>query len=196
MPDLGLARSRLHFGPKNWLFLAAAAVALAVMAAARDTFGGMARSKVPVIPMPRRCEAFKASDYPSDVLLDETQASQLARFLTVNAYTTGTLERSNGSLGATIRVRDIGSSGMAALVSVSSPNPGTAASLGEGIANRLNNVVKAAEQARECVEARQKSQFPKALDAARKALVIEPNLPAAQMCVATVYEAQHMPLDR
>src|SRR5438874_1491463 len=218
MPDLGLARSRLHFGPKNWLFLAAAAVALAlgyrllvlplmaktptdsamsvaVMDAARDKLGGMARSKVQVIPKPKLCEALKASDYPCDVLLDETQASQLARFLTVNAYTTGTLERSNGSLGATIRVRDIGSSGMAALVSVSSPNPGTAASLGEGIANRLNNVVKAAEQARECVEARQKSQFPKALDAARKALVIEPNLPAAQMCVATVYEAQHMPLD-
>ena len=171
------------------------AMSVAVMDAARDKLGGMARSKVQVIPKPKLCEALKASDYPCDVLLDETQASQLARFLTVNAYTTGTLERSNGALGATIRVRDIGSSGMAALVSVSSPNPGTAASLGEGIANRLNNVVKAAEQARECVEARQKSQFPKALDAARKALVIEPNLPAAQMCVATVYEAQHMPLD-
>ncbi|PYO73413.1 MAG: hypothetical protein DMD67_15695 [Gemmatimonadetes bacterium] len=154
------------------------AMSVAVMDAARDKLGGMARSKVQVIPKPKLCEALKASDYPCDVLLDETQASQLARFLTVNAYTTGTLERSNGSLGATIRVRDIGSSGMAALVSVSSPNPGTAASLGEGIANRLNNVVKAAEQARECVEARQKSQFPKALDG-----------------VATVYEAQHMPLD-
>ena len=171
------------------------AMSVAVMDAAREKLGGMARSKVQVIPKPKLCEALKASDYPCDVLLDETQASQLARFLTVNAYTTGTIERSNGSLGANIRVRDIGSSGMAALLSVSSANPATAASLGEGIANRLNNVVKAAEQARECVDARQKSQFPKALDAARKALVIEPALPAAHMCVATVYEAQHMPLD-
>ncbi len=29
MPDLGVARSRLHFGPKNWLCLSAAGVALA-----------------------------------------------------------------------------------------------------------------------------------------------------------------------
>jgi len=171
------------------------AMSVAVMDAAREKLGQMARSKVQVIPKPKLCEALKASDYPCDVLLDETQANQLARFLTVNAYTTGTLERSNGSLGSSIRVRDIGSSGLAALLSVTSPNPGTAASLGEGIANRLNNIVKAAEQARECVEARQKSQFPKALDAARKALAIEPNLPAAHMCMSTVYEAQHMPVD-
>ena len=29
MPDQMLARSRLHFGPRNWLFLTAAAVSLA-----------------------------------------------------------------------------------------------------------------------------------------------------------------------
>ena len=29
MPDQMLARSRLHFGPRNWLFLAAAALSLA-----------------------------------------------------------------------------------------------------------------------------------------------------------------------
>src|SRR2546430_2404729 len=63
------------------------------------------------------------------------------------------------------------------------------------LAQRLNNVVRAAEQARECEEQRKKSQFSKAVDAARKALAIEPNLPAAHICIATVYEAQHMPLD-
>jgi hypothetical protein len=30
MPDQRMARSRLHFGPTNWLFLAAAVAALAV----------------------------------------------------------------------------------------------------------------------------------------------------------------------
>src|SRR5207247_1390736 len=76
-----------------------------------------------------------------------------------------------------------------------SSNPGTAPSVGEAIAQRLNNVVRAADQARECEEQRKKSQFSKAVDAARKALAIEPNLPAAHICIATVYEAQHMPLD-
>ena len=170
------------------------ALTIAVMDAAREKLGSMARSRVQVIPKPKLCEALKASDYPCDVLLDETQANQLARFLSVNAYNTGTVERSGGSLLARVRIRDIGSSGMAVLFSVSS-NPGTALALGEAIAQRANTVVRAAEQARECNDARQKSQFSKALDAARKALSIEPNLTAAHLCVATVYEAQHLPLD-
>ena len=171
------------------------AFSIAVMDVAREKLGQMARYKVQVIPKPKLCEALKASDYACDVLLDETQANQLGRFLSVNAYTTGTLERSGGTITTTVRVRDIGSSGLAALFSVSVSNPGTAASVGEAIAQRLNSLIRAAEQARECDEQRKKSQFPKALDAARKALATEPNLPAAHICVATVYEAQHMPLD-
>ena len=171
------------------------ALSIAVMDVGREKLGGMARYKVQVIPKPKLCEALKASDYPCDVLLDETQANQLARFLNVNAYTTGTLERNGSTISATIRVRDIGSSGLAALFSVSSGNPGTAAAVGEQIAQRLNTIVRAGEQARECNEQRSKSQFARALDAARKALAIEPNLPAAQFCIATVYEAQHMGVD-
>ena len=171
------------------------AFSIAVTDVAREKLAGMARYKVQVIPKPKLCEALKASDYPCDVLLDETQANQLGRFLSVNAYTIGTLDRSGGTITATIRVRDIGSSGMAALFTLSSSNPGTAASVGEAIAQRLNTVVRAGEQARECEEQRKKSQFSKALDAARKAMAIEPNLPAAHICIATAYEAQHMPLD-
>ncbi len=182
----------LPLAPKSG---ADSAFSIAVTDVAREKLAGMARYKVQVIAKPKLCEALKASDYPCDVLLDETQANQLGRFLSVNAYTIGTLERSGGTITATIRVRDIGSSGMAALFTLSSSNPGTAASVGEAIAQRLNNVVRAAEQARECEEQRKKSQFSKAVDAARKALAIEPNLPAAHICIATVYEAQHMPLD-
>src|SRR4029077_3200664 len=76
------------------------AMSVAVMDAAREKLGGVARSQVQVLPTPKLCEALKASDYPCDVLLDETQASQLARFLTVNAYTPRTIERRSGSLAA------------------------------------------------------------------------------------------------
>jgi len=165
------------------------------MDAARERLAGLARYKVTVVAKPKLCEALKASDFACDVLLDESQALLLARFMNANAYTTGTLDRSGGSLVASIRVRDIGSSGYAALFSVTSGNPGTPAALGEAIAQRLNSVVRAGEQARECNDQRQKSQFNKALDAARKALTIEPNLAAAHICMATVYEAQRMPLD-
>lgn len=172
------------------------AASIAVMDAARDKLAQLARYKVMVVSKAKLCEALKASDFACDVLLDESQANQLARFLTVNAYTTGTLERSGSAITAHVRVRDIGSSGLAALFSVSSSaNPGTAASLGEAIAQRLNTLVRAAEQARECNDQRQKSQFAKALDAARKALALEPNLTAAHLCIATVYEAERMPPD-
>ncbi len=171
------------------------ALSIAVMDAAREKLGGLARYKVQVIPKPKLCEALKASDYACDVLLDETQANQLARFLTVNGYTTGTLERSGATLSAALRVHDIGSSGLAALFTVSAGPPATAATLGEAIAQRLNTVIRAAEQARECNEQRQKSQFSRALDAARKALSIEPNLTAANLCIESVYEAERMPID-
>ncbi len=170
-------------------------LSIAIMDAARERLAGLARYKVTVVAKPKLCEALKASDFACDVLLDESQALLLARFMNANAYTTGTLDRSGGSLVASIRVRDIGSSGYAALFSVTSGNPGTPAALGEAIAQRLNSVVRAGEQARECNDQRQKSQFNKALDAARKALTIEPNLAAAHICMATVYEAQRMPLD-
>jgi predicted Zn-dependent protease len=171
------------------------ATSIAVMDVAREKLGQMARYKVMVVPKAKLCEALKASDFGCDVLLDESQANLLARFLTVNAYTTGTFERNGTTLTAQVRVRDIGSSGLAALFAASSGNPGTPAALGEAIAQRLNTLVRAAEQARECNDQRQKSQFSKALDAARKALATEPNLTAAHLCIATVYEAQRMPPD-
>jgi tetratricopeptide (TPR) repeat protein len=171
------------------------ATSIAVMDVARERLGQLARYRVMVVPKTKLCEALKASDFPCDVLLDESSANNLARFLTVNAYTTGTFERSGATLTAHVRVRDIGSSGLAALFSVSSANPATAASLGEALAQRMNIIVRAGEQARECTDQRQKSQFAKALDAARKALAIEPNLTAAHLCVATVYEAQRMTPD-
>jgi tetratricopeptide (TPR) repeat protein len=171
------------------------ALSVAVMDAARERLGQVAKYKVMVVPKAKLCEALKASDFACDVLLDDAQALLLARFLNVNAYSTGRLERSAGVLTAAIRVRDIGGSGYASLFSVSGGNPAAVPALGDMIAQRLNTIVRAGEQARECNSLRQKSQFNKALDAARKALATEANLPAAHMCVATVYEAQRMPLD-
>jgi tetratricopeptide (TPR) repeat protein len=72
---------------------------------------------------------------------------------------------------------------------------GTPQAVGDTLAQRLNSLVRAAEAARDCQDKRQKLAFPSALDAARKALQIEPNLPAAHLCVALVYEAQRLPLD-
>src|SRR5207249_10523585 len=100
------------------------AVSIAIMDVAREKLGGLARYKVMVASKPKPCDALKASDFACDVLLDESQALLLARFLNVNAYTTGALERSGGSPVASPRVRGIGSSGNPAPLPVTNGNPG------------------------------------------------------------------------
>jgi tetratricopeptide (TPR) repeat protein len=180
--------------PLNVKSPAESAASIATSDAARTRLEQLAKYKVQVIPKTKYCEALRASDFACDVLLDETQAKLLASFLNVNAYTTGTLDHSGG-LTAHMRVRDIGSSGYGSLFTVSSGNPATPAALGEAIAQKLSAIVRAGEHVRECTDARSKSQFQKALDAARKALAIEPTLPGAYFCIATVYEAQRMSVD-
>ncbi len=170
-------------------------VSIQLMDVTRDKLAQLARYKVLVVPKPKLCEALKASDFQCDVLLDASQSVLLARFLNVNAYTVGALDRAGGALTARVRMVDIGSSGYASVVSVSGGNPGTVPALGEALAQRLNTVVRAGELARECNDRRQKGQLPQALESARKALAIEPNLTAAHLCVETIFEAQRAPVD-
>ena len=168
-------------------------ISIQVMDAARERLTAMARYKVLVVPKPKLCEALGASGYPCDVLMQDGEANQLARFLQVNAYNTGWLQRSGAKVNATVRMHENGGSGMDALFQVSAS--GTPQAVGDTLAQRLNSLVRAAEAARDCQDKRQKLALPAALDAARKALQIEANLPAAHLCVALVYEAQRMPLD-
>jgi tetratricopeptide (TPR) repeat protein len=164
-----------------------------VMDAARDRLIALARYKVLVVPKSKLCEALQASGYQCDALLQDGEAGQLARFLTVNAYNTGWLQRSGAKVNATVRMHENGGSGMASLIEVSAS--GTPQAVGDTLAQRLNNIIRAAEGARDCQDKRSKGALPAALDAARKATAIEPNLPAAHLCIAVVYEAQRMPLD-
>jgi tetratricopeptide (TPR) repeat protein len=171
------------------------AMSVAVMDVARDKLSGLSRYQLYVVPKAKLCEAFKSYGFPCDVLLDESQARQLAQALNVEAYTTGTLARAGGALTAHVRLRDIGGSGLAALFTTTATTSATAAALGDAVAQRITTIARAAEHARACTDARQKGQFAKALDEARKAFAIEPNLTAAHLCVGTVYEAQRFPPD-
>jgi tetratricopeptide (TPR) repeat protein len=173
---------------------------------ARERVDKLARSKVIVIPKQKICEALGASGFPCDGLIDDQQARQLARFLDADAYSVGTLTRDGAALAARIRVLDIGGSGFAFAFMArdtdavaTGGNGGSAGrgadALGEAIAQRLATVIRAGERARECDQLRQRGDWSRALEAARKALEIEPALPAAHLCTATVYEAQRLPPD-
>ena len=168
---------------------------IAVSDAARLRIENLAHSRVYVVPKDKLCEALKVSGFTCDILLDPTSARLLARFLSVQAYTTGQLERAGGRLTARVRVVDLGSSGYSSLFAVADSAGSAPASLGDAIAQRLNTVIRAGDDARECGERRQKSDLNGALDAAHKALALEPDLPAAHLCVETIYEARRMPAD-
>ena len=166
---------------------------IAVADAVRDRITQLAKYKVLVITKVKLCEALTASGFPCDVLLDDQQARQLGRFLSVSAYLTGSFVRRDATLTANVRVIDIASSGMAGSFTVT--NPGTTLAFGEAIAQRLNTLVRASEQVRECTASRQRTQFARALSSAQKALAIDPTSAGAHLCIATVYEAQRMPVD-
>src|SRR5439155_12665177 len=55
--------------------------------------------------------------------------------------------------------------------------------------------VRVSEQVRTCYDDRRKGQFARARADAQKALTLDPNSTSAWLCVATVYEAQRMPVD-
>lgn len=167
------------------------AFSIATMDAARARLVQLARYKALVVPKDKICDALKQSGFPCDGLMSDVQAGQLARALGINSYTTGQLTRSSTQLTARIRVIS-GSSGFAASFTLSGATPPV---LGEAIAQRMFAIIRAAEYARNCNEQRSRNQLDRALAEARKAFTIEPNLAAANLCMATVFEVQHAPPD-
>jgi hypothetical protein len=167
------------------------ATSIAVTDAARERLNSLARYKVLLVSKSKMCEALAASGFPCDGLMDARQAEQLARFLSVNSWTLGALSHNSSTLTAQIHVVS-GGSGFSSTFTVTGGPNGSPQPLSEAIAQRFNSIIRAAEFARTCTEQRARSNFQKALEEARRGLAIEPSLPALQLCVASVYEAERL----
>jgi len=171
------------------------ATSIALADAVRDRVNALVKSKVMVVPKAKLCEALSQSGFPCNGLLDDQQAKQLARFLQVHAYITGTFAKNGANLTADVQMIDIGSSGISGRFTATNGNPGTAEALAETIAQKIATTVRVSEQVRTCYDDRRKGQFARARADAQKALTIDPTSTSAWLCVATVYEAQRMPVD-
>ena len=171
------------------------AASIALADAVRDRVTALAKNRVMVVPKAKLCEALKASGFPCDGLLDDQQARQLARFLQVHAYLTGSFGKDGPTLKADAQLIDIASSGMTGSFTVSDANPGTTAALADLIAQRVASIVRISEPIRNCNDERKKGQFARARNEANKALAVDPNSTGAHLCIATIYEAQRMPID-
>jgi len=179
-------------------FMAASAdsaMSIALADAVRDRVNALVKNKVLVVPKAKLCEALSQSGFPCNGLLDDQQAKQLARFLQVHAYVTGTFAKSGSNLTADVQMIDIASSGISGRFTATNGNPGTAAALAETIAQKIATTVRVSEQVRTCYDDRRKGQFARARADAQKALTLDPNSTSAWLCIATVDEAQRLPLD-
>ena len=171
------------------------AASIAVSDAVRDRVNSLVKNKVMVVPKAKLCEALAQSGFPCNGLLDDQQARQLARFLQVHAYTTGTLAKNGAALSANVEMIDIGSSGISGRFPATNGNPGTAAALAEVIAQRIASTVRVSEPIRNCNDERKKGAFARAQSEAQKALTIDPNSTGAWLCISTIYESKRMPPD-
>lgn len=184
---------RLLVLPLTWSTSADSAGAIALSDAVRDRVNALVKSKVMVVPKAKLCEALGQSGFPCNGLLDDQQARQLARFLQVHAYTTGSYAKgADNNLTADVQMVDIGSSGIAGRFVLSNA---AQAALAEAIAQRIATAVRISEPVRDCNEERRKGNFARARSAAQKALQMDPNSAGAWLCIATIYEAQRMPVD-
>ncbi len=179
---------RLLVLPLGVTTAADSAASIATTDAARARIISLARYKVNVIPKQKLCEVLAQSGFGCDVLITPQQAEQLSKALGINSYTSGLLTRSGNTYAARFHVIS-GASGFASTFTVS--GAATPAALGEAIAQRLSNIVKAAEYARNCNDQRSRNSLDRALSEARRAFTVEPNLAAAWLCIATVYEVKH-----
>lgn len=174
------------------------AASIAVMDLARDRVQQLARYKVQNIPKSKICEAYQSFGFACDpapsgamYIVDQSQAGQFAKSVGVNSYDVGTFAHTGSLYIAHVRVIS-GGSGFASAFTVSGASPPAVA---ESLGQRLVTVIKAAEFARECDDRRSHGNLNGALESARKAFAIDPNLTAAHLCVLTVYEAQRLPAD-
>jgi Tfp pilus assembly protein PilF len=186
---------RLLIMPLMWSSSADSAPSIALTDAVRDRVNALVKSKVQIVTKAKLCEALGQSGFPCNGLLDDQQAKQLARFLQVHAYVTGSFVKSGANLTADVQMIDIGSSGISGRFTATNGNPGTTAALAETIAQKIASTVRISEPVRDCNEDRKKGQFGRARADAQKALTIDPNSTGAWLCIATIYEAQRMPVD-
>jgi tetratricopeptide (TPR) repeat protein len=168
------------------------AASIATTDAARARLISLARYKVNVIPKQKICEVLAQSGFGCDVLITAQQAEQLAKALGINSWTSGMLTHSGNLYVAKFHITS-GASGFASTFTIN--GGATPAALGEAIAQRLVNIVKAAEFARSCNDQRSHNALDRALAEARKAFTIEPNLAEAWTCIASVHEVKRSPAD-
>ncbi|MGD2134800.1 MAG: tetratricopeptide repeat protein, partial [Gemmatimonadales bacterium] len=153
------------------------------------------RHKLVVIDDDQICQALEASGYPCDAILNAGDADRLARFLQADAYAFGSVWEEQSRPMARFRLVDLRSSGLSGWMTVRGIPGDPPQAFAETIVDSLENQVRAAEHARECLQRRDRGDFDDALERAQRAYRMYPNHPSAAQCAWVVSEALRQPID-
>ncbi len=161
----------------------------------RSRLAGRVRTQVTVISTDGYCEALEASGFDCSFIPDENSALQLANFLRADSYTVSSFRRNSGP-ELTIRMVDIGRSGIAGLVTVIGENDEfEAKDFARPVADSLRNQIRAAENVRGCFERRDRADHRGGRERAERAFRDYPDHPSAAQCVADIFVVTEQPPD-
>ncbi len=160
----------------------------------RSRLEGRFRTQVTIVSTSQYCEALEASGFNCAFIPDDNSALQLANFLRADSYTTSTFRR-NSEPRIRIRMVDIGRSGIAGWVTVSSEANVSAKDFAKVVADSIRKQVQVAANARSCSERRDRADYKGGRDRAERVFREYPNHPAAARCVADIFQATNQPPD-
>lgn len=153
------------------------------------------RLKVQVVTKEKMGEALASSGFAPDAILDDNGATQLARFMNVDAYFWATMERNSETPTVKLRLVDNRRSGLSGWITVKGVPGEDTDRFAAMVTDSIDIQVKAAEQARECLDRRDRKDYGSAKERADRAFRLSPNHPQAALCAALVHELTKAPLD-
>ncbi|MBI4501048.1 MAG: hypothetical protein HY700_07795 [Gemmatimonadetes bacterium] len=163
--------------------------------AIRKKVEGKLRLKLNVVKKEKMAEALSNSGFGADAILDEYGACQLARFMNVDAYMSGRLDKDGTAPVLQLRLVDARRSGLSGWITVQTPAGSSPEQVADIVADSVDQQTKAAEQSRECLDRRDKQDYGSARERAERAFRLYPNHPSAAMCVSTIFDARKYPPD-
>lgn len=163
--------------------------------ALRDRAENRMRSRFRIITTDEICQTLQGSGFDCVPVLAQEHAVQLVRAMQAGGYSFSWLHRDGDSLRLQIRIVDEGRTGLSGWVTSTSPSGATPQEIARTAIDHIEEQLRVADFARECVQRRGRGDLRGARDRADRALQINPTHPSAAMCVALIFEATRAPAD-
>ncbi len=153
------------------------------------------RRKYRILTSDEITKVLTESGYSGDAVLGAEDAYRLAQAMRTDVYIVGTIAETNSTPVGRFRLVDIGNAGLAGWMGVRGTAGDPPRKFAQTIVDSLENQVKAAGHALDCIERRNRGEFENARKRAQRAFDMYPYHPSAAMCLEVVFEGLGQPAD-